>query len=508
MGLENIDHIVVLMMENRSLDNLLGWLYPSPGTPPPSFYPHGSNPSFDGLSPSAYFNQLDSGSPKVYASHPPTSWPSCPQFTQTPTPDPHEEFEFVTKQLFGDKAPVPGILPDMSGFLSDYATTAAGTGSAGQMMQSFGPDDVPVICRLARSFAVSDRWFASAPTQTWPNRGFVHSGSSDGHINNENYEPYANRTIFNALEDAGKSWGVFHDTDIVPSLTHVQFLQLWDKEDNFQKFDEFTRLCAAPAASAQKLPSYSFLEPRFVPEPGEWWRFWRTKFPSDYHPPHDVLRGEQFLAKAYEAVRSSPYRDRILMVVTFDEHGGCYDHVPPPWGSAAPEPGKAAAANGFGFDRFGVRIPTLLISSCVESGTVFRSDGNVPFDHASILATVRDWMGLGNDPDKFLPSPRIHDAPKLDGVLKATPVNTSWPSIPARSRMWWKDTSKDTQLNDVQKSLLAHMKRRDSADAGASSMSRHANETRGAMHTIQHALDYLRKKPPAPSKAKGPSINP
>jgi phospholipase C len=496
MGLENIDHIVVLMMENRSLDNLLGWLYADPSSRANGFIPKGGAP-FDGLSPNKYFNRMDGAdSPKVYASHPPTSWPSCKDPRQVPTPDPHEEFEFVTQQLFGGKPPVSGVAPDMSGFLANYSTTTAGKDSAGQMMQSFGPDDVPVICSLARNFAVSDRWFASAPTQTWPNRGFVHSGSSDAHINNENYEPYENRTIFNVLEDQGKSWGVFHDTTIVPSLTHVQFLELWDKNDRFMKFREFERLCASGGGTEPKLPSYSFVEPRFVPEPGEWWRLWRTRFPSDYHPPHDVLRGEQFLAQVYEAVRSSPYRDRILLVVTFDEHGGCYDHVPAPWGSVSPLPGPVAKANGFRFDRFGVRVPTLLISSCVPAGTVFRSNVPVPFDHTSILATLRDWPRLGLDPKKFLPSPRIACAPKFDGVLQASPVNKAWPKISAENRVWWSDTSKDVELNDVQKSLLAHMKRRDSSDPGPETMRHHAFDTRNEMHTIRHALEYLKTKPP------------
>jgi phospholipase C len=249
MGLENIDHIVVLMMENRSLDNLLGWLYPDPAKGARAFIPASNSAPYGGLVPGRDFNVLDGeGSPKVFARHPPRAWPpACPQANQVPTPDPHEEFEFVTRQLFGPKEPVFGEPPDMSGFLQNYSTTAAGRACADQIMESFGPDDASVINTLARSFAVSDRWFASAPTQTWPNRGFVHTGSSDGHINNENYEPYTNRTIFNVLADQGKSWGVFHDTTYVPSLTHIQFAQLWPKAANFRKFKDFKRLCAAGA---------------------------------------------------------------------------------------------------------------------------------------------------------------------------------------------------------------------------------------------------------------------
>jgi phospholipase C len=498
MGLENIDHVVVLMMENRSLDNLLGWLYPDPGKGASSFIPSSDSSPYDGLVPEKYFNRMDGAdSPKVFASHPPKAWPpACPQASQVPTPDPHEEFEFVTQQLFGSRAPVPGVAPDMSGFLQNYSTTKAGPACAGQMMESFGPGDVGVINALARNFAVSDRWFASAPTQTWPNRGFVHSGSSDGHVNNENYEPYGNRTIFNVLEDQGKSWGVFHDSDLIPSLTHIQFLQLWDKDRNMRKFPDFERLCAAKTDADERLPSYSFVEPRFVAEPGEWWRLFKTRYPSDYHPPHDVMRGDQFLARVYGAVRASPYRDNILLIVTFDEHGGCYDHVPPPWGSVAPEPGPVATANGFKFDRFGVRVPTIIISSYVKPGSVFRAEGDTPYDHTSILATLRDWPKLGLKPGQFLPSPRIAKAPKFDNVLAQEPGarTADWPEISAGFRLWWTDTSDEYELNDVQKSLIAHMKRRESANKGAETMGFHAADVKENFRTIGDALAYLRTK--------------
>jgi phospholipase C len=495
MGLENIDHVVVLMMENRSLDNLLGWLYPDPRKGASAFVPPSDSSPYDGLVPGKYSNRMGAGSPEVFAVHPPKAWPpACPQANQVPTPDPHEEFEFVTQQLFGSKPPTSGSVPDMSGFLQNYSTTKAGTACAGQMMESYGPEDVTVINDLARNFAVSDRWFASAPTQTWPNRGFVHSGSSDGHINNENYEPYGNRTIFNVLEDQGKSWGIFHDSDLVPSLTHIQFTQLWDKDKNIRRFSEFKRLCSSKADSDEKLPSYSFVEPRFVAEPGGLWHLFRTQYPSDYHPPHDVMRGDRFLAQVYGAVRSSPYRDRILLVVTFDEHGGCYDHVPPPWGSVAPDPGAVAKANGFKFDRFGVRVPTILVSSYVRPGTVFRAEGDIPYDHTSILATLRDWPKLGLKPGQFLPSPRIAKAPKFEGVLSQSPQISDWPAISAGGRLWWRDTSDDYELNDVQRSLIAHMKRRDSADPSAGTMGVHAADVRKNVLTIGDALAYLKTK--------------
>lgn len=196
-------------------------------------------------------------------------------------------------------------------------------------MQTFGPTDANVLNDLAQNFAVCDHWYASVPSQTWPNRAFVHTGSSDGHLNNDNYELYDIPTIFNVLESQGKTWGVFHDTTLIPSLTLTQFFPRLTLHDGcFHKYDIFKQMCgvAATAAPAQKLPQYSFVEPRFTPELG----LFAIDYPADYHPPHNICRGEQFLADVYQAVKNSPYRDKILLVITFDEHGGCYDHVPPP----------------------------------------------------------------------------------------------------------------------------------------------------------------------------------
>lgn len=208
-------------MENRSFDNLLGWLYDNQSDPPPCNIPPQTPPTFDGLSGNPKSNSLNGQT--ILASHPPTAWPSANNPNVVPTPDPQEEFDHVTAQIFGTSAPAAGAAANMSGFLQDYSTTDAGVGNAGQIMQGFGPNDANVINQLARNFAVSDRWFASVPTQTWPNRAFIHTGSSDGHINNDNYELYDIATIFNVLEGQGKSWGVFHDTTLIPSPTLIAF---------------------------------------------------------------------------------------------------------------------------------------------------------------------------------------------------------------------------------------------------------------------------------------------
>ncbi|HEY2253045.1 MAG TPA: alkaline phosphatase family protein, partial [Planctomycetaceae bacterium] len=418
MGMENIEHVVVVMMENRSFDNLLGWLYDNATDRPAFNIPDQTPTTFDGLVAGQYFNSLGPGGPPVFASRPPTGWLPANNPQVVPTPDPHEEFDNIAMQIFGKFPPAAGAQPDMSGFLANYGTTDAGAAAAGQIMQSFGPAEANVINGLARNFAVCDRWFASVPAQTWPNRGFVHAGSSNGHINNDYYEPYDIPTIFNVLEDQKKSWGVFFDTTLIPSLTLGQFSpRLALHADRFHQYKMFKALCQGQptAPPARRLPAYSFVEPRFVMELG----LFKIDYPSDYHPPHDVGRGELFLADVYQAVRNSPYRDKILLVITFDEHGGCYDHVPPPAGAAPPDSQVLPRSNGFDFSRFGVRVPAIVISSYVRPGTVFRaSAGEAPYDHTSILATLRDWQKLASDPaHPFLTSRRIATAPTLDRVL-------------------------------------------------------------------------------------------
>lgn len=497
MGLENIEHIVVVMMENRSFDNLLGWLYDNQTNPPPFNIPPQTPTTFDGLSKNTQSNTLNGQT--IFAAHPPTPWPPANNPNVVPTPDPNEGFDNITAQIFGTATPAPGAAANMSGFLQDYSTTSAGVANAGQIMQGFGPQEANVINQLARSFAVSDRWFASVPAQTWPNRAFIHAGSSDGHINNDNYELYDIPTIFNVLESQGKSWGVFHDTTLIPSLTFGQFFgQLGGFQDHLYRYSVFKSLCQASPTSplSSRLPSYSFVEPRFSPELG----LFDIDYPEDCHPPHNVCRGEQFLADVYQAVRNSPYRDKILLLITFDEHGGCYDHVPPPSGAIAPQPWPKSRDGSFDFSRYGVRVPAILISSYIQPGTVFRaSPGEPPYDHTSVLATLRDWLSLPSDPkNPFLPSPRIQKAPTLDRVLTLTDQNknTNWPDITAQCTVGTDDQSLQTPLNDVQKSLIATAIRQSSNNPNDPATVANSAQTAKCLQTYEHALNFLHPNAP------------
>ena len=178
-----------------------------------------------------------------------------------------------------------------------------------------------------------------------------------------------------------------------------------------------------------------------------------------------------------------------MLVITFDEHGGCYDHVPPPTGAAAPEPSPVSRDGQFKFNRFGVRVPVIVVSSYLEPGTVFRAaEGETPYDHTSILATLRDWLNLSADPAKFLPSPRIAAAPTLDRVLTRAKgnENQNWPDITAKCTVDGKDVSRDTPLNDMQKSLLAAAKAQQTGmDAAA------ASQQAKKLQTYEHGAMFL-----------------
>jgi phospholipase C len=243
-------------------------------------------------------------------------------------------------------------------------------------MHYFTDSELPALSQLAKAFGVSDRWHASAPCQTWPNRFFAHTATANGYVNNSpTHFPYLMETVFNRLEeDAKVAWRVyFHDIPQSITLT-----RLWgDAATNFRFFnDDFVR-----DAAAGNLPAYSFIEPRYFADPV------LKKMPNDMHPPHNVLYGDALVASAYNAVRSGPAWKKTLLIITYDEHGGCYDHVVPP---AAVPPGEAVrpAPDDYGFSSFGVRVPAVIVSPWVPAGSVIRPPGNTPFDHTSIIATL------------------------------------------------------------------------------------------------------------------------
>jgi phospholipase C len=311
-------------------------------------------------------------------------------------------------------------------------------------MHYFPPAQVPVLSELARSFAVCDQWHASAPCQTWPNRFFLHTGTANGYPNNSpTHFPYQMPTIFNALSDAGVEWKIYYN-DFPQSLT---LSKLWPHLHRFQCYEDFKR-----HAKEGKLPAYTFIEPRFFTDLG---------FPKDQHPPHDVTFGEQLIADVYNHVRTSPCWEKSLLVIIYDEHGGNYDHAPPPL--AVPPDNDSGGP--FAFDRYGVRVPAVLVSPYIKPGTILRSaPGGLPhhgppypFDHASVIATLRKRFGI-------IKPLTLRDAvaPVFDGVLNLdTPGNNGPASIdipPCEFTEAQLQIARDAPLSDFQKVALETMK--------------------------------------------------
>lgn len=454
--LPNIEHIVVVMFENRSFDTMLGFLH-ADGSQPKVVLPAGSPVVLDGVL-EGMSNPANAG-PPFAASSPATT-------TTLPDPDPQETFANVTKQLLG---PVDGWEP-MQGFVVNYQTTT--TADASQVMQCHSAEQLNVLSTLARSYAVSDAWFASVPSQTWPNRAFAHAGTSNGHVDNglvADPLQWDVPTIFNVLDAVGASWSVYSDAIVAPSLTRTIFPSLWDARfnANFQRFDDFVAAC-----KGNTLPQYTFIEPRFLVNP------------NDQHPPHDINAGEQFLYDIWTAVSTSPGWNSTLLLITYDEHGGCFDHVLPPSGQKAPDARSNPGDENFGFDRLGVRVPFVAVSPWIAEGTVFRSPGSTPYDHTSLLATLRDWLAIA--PAQMLSSERIAAAPTLEQVCTLDTPRTQLPQIaaPAASVA---ATPLTRPLNDLQRSLVSGTARRTGLDPVA---------TLAPMMTRQHAVDFFNSVKP------------
>lgn len=357
---------------------------------------------------------------------------SIRQPLRVPGLDPHEDFPHVTQQLFGaDQKPAPavpwpGAIAGMAGFADDFDAWYESDAMLDQVMQAYSPAQLPVLNGLARAYAVSDAWFSSVPTQTNPNRAFSLCGTSLGRTVNNSLtatEQFDTRTVWNALPPE-TTWGLYyHD--------------LW-KDDQCCTQYTFPRLTEAAAqgeispigtfyerAASGTLPQFTYLEPKWgygLGKPtgdgffcGDVLGYIYGTQGNDYHPPTWMGPGEAFVHDVYTALTANAQAwSRTMLVILFDEHGGTYDHVPPPWGAIAPD--DHVGANGFAFDRFGVRVPALVISPWVPAGTVFRSPTSAQtLDHTSLIATLLRWRGV--DPVHAGLGARVAAAPTFEHVL-------------------------------------------------------------------------------------------
>jgi phospholipase C len=430
--LPQITTVVHLMMENRSFDTLVGWLYA--GKTPKHFWPLSNTKPYDGLVAGRFHNPAWSfGSVKQY---PVVPVPNEYVAERIPAYDPAEAMRETTitgevtwngvmNQLFGNQniiaaMPKDGTHANMLGFLQDYYADYMVDWKGLDILWAYTAPQLKYINNLAFLYAVSDHWFSSVPTQTNPNRAYSLCGTSLGREANSNWEAveqFKTQTLFNVLAQAGKSWGLYYE-DIWQNgqcFTQYTFPYLSQaRSGEIATIDQFKQ-----RAAQGTLPNFCYLEPKWGYGKGGAYHQG-----TDYHPPTLVAPGDRYLWDIFVACKTSPQWENLLFVVTFDEHGGTYDHVTPTWKAINPD-GINGTRWGFDFTLFGARVPTLLISPYVASGTVFREPPNstYPYDHTSFIKTMLLWAGV--DPATAGLGKRVPAAPSFDGVLSSTVVNTS-----------------------------------------------------------------------------------
>ena len=336
-SMPEIEHIVVLIMENHSFDNLLGMVpHRVPG-----------RASVDGLT-------LRHGQP-ANANPDSTGNPVRAQHASSPC------------QLAG----VPSQSWNAShqawdGGLGDGFVRASGPAA----MRFWDARDIPFTYSLARYFPIGERHFSSVLGQTFPNRSYFFAGTSQGTVDDTiAAAPPANGTIFDRLDAHGINWAVYYQT--YPSMVIVPGASTPARAPRVRKFDQFL----SDVASG-RLPQFTFIDPDY-------------RISSEENP-QDIQLGERLIAQVVSALMRARTWKRTALFLTYDEHGGYYDHVPPP--PAIPPdsilPLLTSADTPGAFDRYGFRVPTIVVSPWARPNHVSRVVG----DHTSITAFVeRKW---------------------------------------------------------------------------------------------------------------------
>lgn len=492
--MKNIEHVVHLMLENRSFDTMLGWLYDKkkPANNIPGAKYGDEYRGLQSINLNDFVNPVsawDIASPPIRG----TLGPSVPDI------HPGEEFHHINMQLFGKNPVSDNDKPTMKGFMQDYAEMLKAGGytddqirsQADMVMQTYTPTQLPILNQLAEHYAVCDDWFSSVPSQTNTNRAFGLTGTSHGLVNNGFLETnkiakqlgkylgmgigddrFPDRTLWNALEECDHAdWKVFWETSMIPEkisnllkkagdlepllgllgekgellklllkalspftdyiheissgklescYSYRLYPQVNEKVPNvqshFAKIDEFHAM-----ARAGTLPKYSYIEPRWTIAETTVDRHFKRLFTTmgnDYHPPCNLTEGENYVKSIYESlIANKEAWNKTLLIITFDEPVGVFDHIKPPaakvpWGNKDP---GFDLQDGFKFNRFGARIPAILVSPYIQKSTVFRSTTEQPFDHTSVLSTVLNWCGLQDQISDF--GERTAHAPRFDNVL-------------------------------------------------------------------------------------------
>jgi phospholipase C len=494
-----ITNVVVLMLENRSYDNVLGMLYNSNYASPYNVAPSGQA-NLNGLTGTESNPNPLGGSITV---SPAASGPGVVA-TTIPTVDPGETLADMAQQILGlgqvpsgnpypSGALVSGPYGMMGGFVANYQLQS---GSGDQIMMYMTPDLMPVTAFLANNYMVCDAWYGSVPTQTFANRLYslcadsgtwtnLLSGHTYSYIDDQEYagaewylpttvwnnnppDPLSNGTtldlpsIFSQLDTVlgttqtvsgvtFPSWKLyFHDYSITANLlSYVKTQFLNSSSVNIGQYDlsdytsgpngtthlankNFTTFAEDLAAGT--LASFTVIEPRYSNN------FSGAAAGNEVNSNHpglqgyppftagtgeiDVCYGEQLLADVYTQLQQSTYWPGTLLIVTYDEHGGVYDHVPPATGMKPPSANTPPTHAGFDFTVAGPRVPTLVISPFAPQGTRLVPPSGSTFDHTSIIKTVWECFNLGSGGVASL-NDRDAAAASILPALSSTAVNTT-----------------------------------------------------------------------------------
>ncbi|BAT88985.1 Non-specific phospholipase [Vigna angularis] len=419
-----IKTVVVMVMENRSFDHMLGWM-------------KRLNPAINGVtgSESNPLSVTDPNSKRFFFK----------DQAHYVDPDPGHSFQAIREQIFGsnDTSANP---PPMNGFAQQAFSMDNTSHMSENVMNGFLPDLLPVYKTLVSEFAVFDRWFASVPASTQPNRLFVHSATSGGATSNVAAKlaaGYPQQTIFDSVYDAGLDFGIYYQN--IPATLFYRNLRKLKYVLKFHSYDLSFKLHAKEG----KLPSYTVMEQRYMD----------TKLipANDDHPSHDVYQGQMFVKEVYETLRASPQWNQTLFLITYDEHGGFYDHVPTPArGVPSPDGIVGPEPFNFTFNRLGVRVPTIAISPWIQKGTVVHGPNGSPtptseYEHSSISATVKKLFNLPS----FLTN-RDAWAGTFEGIVQTrTEPRTNCPEkLPTPVKIREGGPNEDAQMSEFQQELI------------------------------------------------------
>ncbi|MFM0368126.1 alkaline phosphatase family protein [Paraburkholderia aspalathi] len=400
MPVDNIKTIIIVMMENRSFDHVLGYLSLD-------------GKDVNGLSadPTWQENFTNLYGGKTYPIH------ALSPSTQL-IPDPPHDRTPISTQI---KTPCAnGGCPELGGFVASYATRNPPPADLSMVMGYYTAGALPVYDFFAKNFTICDSWFAPLPTGTQANRLMAMAGESAISDNVSGFLPEQS-LVYDWLTAHGASWCVYQSGGFfpffslmpkwLPEIVTSLALPLDGNGGRFRRYSRFKE----DWTNSSNLPQVIFIEPEYTDGP--------HRVPNDDHSPTGVAPGQAFLADIYQTISASKRWDETLMIVTYDEHGGFFDHVSPLEISTD--------VAGYQFQTTGLRVPAFLVSPCVAPGGVFSGD----LDHTSILQLLADKFNAGGT--YSAPVSARTQLSKLSSALSETRTPGSAPklNVPIASKL-------------------------------------------------------------------------